>query len=57
MVSGRVARTRVESGIPGSVLFKGSGGITVVAMWVQSLAWEFLHAAGMAKKKKVSPAI
>lgn len=50
VVSGRVARTRVESGIPGSVLFKGSGGITVVAMWVQSLAWEFLHAAGMAKK-------
>ena len=43
---------------PGGLAMKGSSIFTAVAqvtaeVWVQSLAWELLHAVGVAKKKKL----
>ena len=40
-----------DQGFPGGASGYGSGVVTVV-VWVQSLAWEVLHAIGVAKKKK-----
>ena len=40
-----------DQGCPGGASGYGSGVVTVV-VWVQSLAWEVLHAMGVAKKKK-----
>ena len=34
-----------------SLEFLGGSGVVTAVVWVQSLAWELLHAAGVAKEK------